>query len=149
MSSTALQTREVGLLIQRIVVGAIFAAHGWPKLADGAAGTTAFFGQLGVPLPGASAWLITILEFFGGLALIAGAMVGILSILLIVHMLTGIFLVHLPQGFYVIGPGQGGMELNLLLIAALLTLILAGPGRPAVDARLRGGEAEPPGTAGT
>lgn len=54
-------------------------------------------------------------------------------------MATGIALVHAPNGFYVIGPGQGGYEFNLLLIAVLLTLILAGPGvwalrgrRPAV-----------------
>lgn len=124
---------EPGLLILRLVVGVVFVTHGWPKLLDGAAGTSQFFAQLGIPLPGVTAWLITLLEFFGGLALIAGLFVTLVSALFIVHMAVGIILVHLPMGWYVIGPGQGGVEFNVLLIASLLALVLTGPGRPAVD----------------
>lgn len=124
---------DIGLLILRVTVGLVFLTHGWPKLMNGASGTAQFFGQLGIPAPGATAWLITILEVAGGLALILGVLVSILSVLFIVHMATGIFLVHLSNGWYVIGPGQGGAELNVLLIAALLTILLAGSGRPALD----------------
>lgn len=129
---------DTALLILRVVTGVIFVAHGWPKLANGASGTAQFFGQLGIPVPGVSAWLITLLEFFGGLALIAGAFVSVVAVLFMIHMTAGIFLVHLSQGFYVVGPGQGGVEFNLLLIASLLTLVLAGPGAPAVDRMLAG-----------
>lgn len=138
--------QDLGLLILRAVTGVIFVAHGWPKLTDGASGTAQFLGQIGVPVPGVSAWLVTLLEFFGGLGLILGAFVTVLSALFIVHMTMGILLVHLAQGFYVVGPGQGGMEFNLLLIASLLTLILVGAGKPAVDEMLGGREAEAPGT---
>lgn len=124
---------DPGLLVLRVVVGFIYVTHGWPKLLDGAVGTADFFVQLGVPVPSVSAWIVTLLEFFGGLALIVGLFVAIVSALLIVHMTLGVFLVHLPMGWYVVGPGQGGAEFNVLLIAALLALILAGPGRPAVD----------------
>lgn len=130
--------QDLGLLILRAITGVIFVAHGWPKLADGASGAAQMFGQLGVPVPGGSAWLVTLLEFFGGLALIAGAFVALVSALFIVHMTMGILLVHLAQGFYVVGPGQGGVEFNLLLIGSLLTLILVGAGKPAVDAMIGG-----------
>ena len=52
-------------------------------------------------------------------------------------MTAGIFLIHLQNGFYVIGPGQGGVEFNLLLIAALLTVLFAGPGFGTLQSRLQ------------
>lgn len=126
---------ELGLAILRIVIGVIFIAHGYPKIAGGVAGTGEFLGQLGVPLSGFFAWVVTLLEFFGGIALVIGFLVTPVSLLLSFHMLVGIILVHAPEGFYVIGSGQGGLEFNLLLIAALLSLVLAGPGVAALDER--------------
>lgn len=133
----------VGLAILRVVIGVVFVAHGAPKLfGGGVEGLTQLLGQLGVPLTGLTAWVVTLLEFFGGLALIVGFLVVPVALLLSFHMLMGIVLVHAPNGFYVVGPGQGGIEFNLLLIAGLLTLVLAGPGFAALDAR-RGGAPEP------
>ena len=43
--------------------------------------------QAHVPLPLASAWLVTLLEIFGGLALLMGAFVTIVSVPLILSML--------------------------------------------------------------
>lgn len=137
---------ELGLAILRVVLGVIFVAHGAPKLFGGVGGTAEFLGSLGVPLSGLFAWGITLLEFFGGILLIVGFLVTPIALLLGVHMLTGIILVHAGNGFYVIGPGQGGVEFNLLLIAGLLALILAGPGLAALDSR--GGAPEPAAPAG-
>ena len=141
---------ETGLLILRGVLGITFITHGWPKLMDGASGTAEFFGMLGIPVPGVSAWLITLLEVFGGFALVLGLLVPVFSALLIIHMLVGILLVHLPEGWFVVGPGTGGAEFSVLLIAGLLTLILTGPGRPALDFKLAGraGETEAPAAGG-
>ncbi len=137
----------VGLAILRVVIGVVFVAHGAPKLfGGGVEGLAEMLGGLGVPLAGVSAWIVTLLEFFGGLALVVGFLVVPVALLLSFHMLMGIVLVHAPNGFYVIGPGQGGVEFNLLLIAGLLTLMLAGPGFGALDARRRGAE---PVTAGS
>ncbi|MXW66674.1 MAG: DoxX family protein [Gemmatimonadales bacterium] len=118
----------LGLAILRVAVGLIFVMHGWPKLAGGIEGTAAFLGSLGVPLSAIGAWGIALAETLGGACLIAGLFVTPFALLLAAHMLAGIFLVHLANGFYVVGPGQGGYEFNLLLIAALLTLVLAGSG---------------------
>jgi putative oxidoreductase len=127
----------LGLAALRIVLGIVFIAHGWPKLAGGIEETAAFFGSIGVPLPVLAAWGIALLETLGGAMLIVGLFVAPTAVLLAVHMLVGIFLVHLPNGFYVIGPGQGGIELNLVLTAALLALVLAGPGAATVASRFQ------------
>lgn len=129
---------DLGLAILRVVIGVIFIAHGVPKLFGGMEGTAGFFGSIGIPLPLAAAWLVALLEFLGGLALIAGLFVMPISLLLVAHMLTGIVLVHAPNGFYVIGPGSGGVEFNLILAASLLMLVFGGPGLAAIDSRRAG-----------
>lgn len=129
---------SLGLAILRVVIGVIFIAHGAHKLFEtGVPPTAEFLGSLGVPAAAAAAWLVTLLEFVGGLSLVVGFLVTPVSLLFCVHMLTGIILVHAPNGFFVIGPGQGGVEFNLLLIAGLLALVFAGPGLASLDGRRR------------
>lgn len=136
---------RLGQMILRIVLGLIFVAHGGAKLFGGVGGTVAFFGSLGIPLPFLAAWMITLLEFVGGMFLIVGLFVLPTAILLAVHMLVGIILVHIPNGFFVIGPdAAGGYEFNLLLIAGLLSLLLGGPGYATVDSRMQRVAATPP-----
>lgn len=123
----------LGLAVLRVVTGVVFVAHGAPKLFGGGVVSTGdFLSTVGFPLPELFAWVVTLLEFFGGLALIVGLLVAPVAALFVIEMLLGIVLVHAENGFYVIGPGQGGIELNLLLIASLLALIFAGPGMAAI-----------------
>lgn len=56
-----------------------------------------------------------------------------MALLLAIEMLVAMALVHAPRGWYVVGPGQGGVEFVVVLIAGLLTLLLAGPGLAALD----------------
>lgn len=126
---------ELGLAMLRVTLGVIFLTHGLPKIMGGVGGLQGMLGEMGVPLAGIMAWVVTLLEVGGGLALIAGFLVTAFSLLLGFHMLMGIFLVHLSNGWYVVGPGSGGAEFNVLLIAGLLTLVLAGPGAAALDTR--------------
>ncbi len=126
---------ELGLTILRIVLGVIFIAHGLPKLTGGIEATAQFFGGLGIPAPMLAAWFIALLETLGGITLIIGLFVTPAALLLTVHMLTGIILVHASNGFYVIGPGSGGVEFSLILAASLLAMVLCGPGLGAIDNR--------------
>ena len=98
----------------------------------------------GVPVPILASWVVTLLEFVGGMFLIVGVFVLPAAILLAIHMLLGIILVHAQSGFFVIGPGAGGVEFNLLLIAGLLSMLLGGPGLAAVDNRSAPPAAAPP-----
>lgn len=127
------------LTFLRVVTGLIFITHGAPKLLGGIEQTAGMFGQLGIPLPTIAAWAVALLEMFGGLALILGALTVPVAILLAIHMVLGLVLVHLPK-WYVIGPGTGGSEFNVLLIAALVTIVAAGPGAAALGS---GGEGRP------
>jgi len=125
---------ELGLAILRVVLGVIFVAHGWPKVGD-VAGTAAFLGGVGIPLPVIAAWVVTALELGGGILLLAGFLVTPVALLLTGHMLLGIITVHAARGFYVVGPGAGGIEFNLLMAASLLMLVFGGPGLAALDSR--------------
>ncbi len=127
----------LGLGVLRIVLGIVFIAHGWGKVFGGIGDTAGFFGSLGIPLPTLAAWGIALLETGGGVLLILGLFVAPVAGLLVLHMLAGIFLVHLPNGFFVIGAGTGGYEFNLVLTAACLVLVMAGPGNWALQDRMQ------------
>jgi putative oxidoreductase len=135
--------REWALLPLRLVIGFGFLAHGWAKLSRGPANFGKLLQQVGAPFPTATAWMVTVLEVFGGLAILAGVAVAIVSIPLIISMLVAIFTVQGRYGFSSIntigltpsGPlfGPPGYEINLLYIAGLLALILGGPSMLSVD----------------
>jgi len=128
----------------RIILGVGFMAHGWAKWSRGPAVFAELLRQARVPLPLASAWLVTLLEIFGGLALLIGAFVAIVSIPLIFSMLGAMFTVNIKYGFSAVntigltpeGPqlGPPGYEINLLYIACLVVLILVGAGPLSIDA---------------
>jgi Predicted membrane protein len=83
----------------RLVVGYGFLAHGAAKWSRGPAGFARLLHQIGVPLPGPTAYLVTLLELFGGIALLLGAFVALVSIPLIASMLVAMFTVQLRYGF--------------------------------------------------
>jgi putative oxidoreductase len=128
----------------RIILGVGFMVHGWAKLSRGPAAFAELLNQAHVPLPLANAWLVTVLEIFGGLALLMGAFVAIVSVPLILSMLGAMFTVNIKYGFSAVntigltaeGPkfGPPGYEINLLYIAGLVVLILGGAGPLSIDA---------------
>jgi putative oxidoreductase len=135
--------RQWAPLPLRLVIGYGFMAHGWAKLSRGPEGIANLLEQIGAPLPEATAWVSTLVEILGGLAILAGTFVAVVSIPLIVMMLVAMFTVHLRYGFSAIntigltadGPqfGPPGYEVNLLYIAGLLALILGGAGPFSID----------------
>lgn len=137
----------LALLPLRLVIGYGFVAHGLAKWNRGPANFGKLLAQIGAPLPTATAWIVTMLEIVGGLALLAGALVAIVSIPLIVSMLVALFTVHLRYGFSAIntigltpnGPvfGPPGIEVNLLYIAGMFALVVAGPSPLSLDRWLR------------
>lgn len=131
----------------RIMLGIAFMVHGAPKLfsGEGHRQFQGMLGQLGVPAPEVMSWVVGIVEFGGGIALVLGLFTWVAAALLVVNMLVAMFLVHLPQGFSFVqitgmtdqGPvfGMPGYEVNLLYIAGLLALFIGGPGPLSVDER--------------
>ena len=122
-----------GLAILRITVGIVFLMHGWQKLfVFGFHGVAGMLGSMGVPLPAVFSAILTLVEFFGGLALILGVAVRVASPLLAIDMSTAILLVHIKHGFF-----SPGVEFPLTLLAANLCLALAGPGALSLEAMFR------------
>ena len=136
-------TPRWALLPLRLVVGFGFIAHGMAKWSSGPENFGKLLHQIGAPLPTATAWIVTLLEVFGGLAILVGTFAALVSIPLIVSTLVAMFTVQLRYGFSSVntigltesGPifGPPGYEINLLYIAALLAIALAGPGALSVD----------------
>jgi putative oxidoreductase len=134
------------LLPLRLIVGYGFIAHGMAKWSRGPAKFGNLLHVIGVPFPAPTAWLVTLLEVFGGLAILVGALVAIVSIPLIMSMLVAMFTVQLRYGFSSVntigltptGPifGPPGYEINLLYIAALIALALSPPSVLSIDAWL-------------
>src|SRR5258708_8207879 len=128
----------------RMILGVGFMVHGWAKWSRGPAAFAELLKQAHVPLPLADAWLVTLLEIFGGLALLMGAFVIIASVPLILSMLGAMFTINIKYGFSAVntivltpeGPqlGPPGYEISLLYIAGLVALILGGARPLSIDA---------------
>lgn len=140
--------RKQWALPVRLILGFGFTFHGYGKLFP-EGGHDGFVGMLqgiGVPAPELAAWSVGAVEFFGGLALIVGAFVGVVAVLQAVVMLVALFTVHLDAGFNFMnivgmteaGPqfGMPGFEVPLLYIAGLASLLIGGAGPWSVDGLL-------------
>jgi len=114
------------LLIVRVIVGIIFVAHGLDKFNIGMDAVAGFFESISIPAPMLMAWLVTLIETFGGLALIIGFGTELASALLILIMIGALVSIKLSVGLL------GGYELDLALIAALLPLLAQGAGKYSV-----------------
>ncbi|MDO7906439.1 DoxX family protein [Paenibacillus sp. JX-17] len=120
-----IKTREIGILIVRVIAGLLFALHGWQKFQGGIGNTSGFFESIG--LPGILAPVVAIIELAGGIALILGLGTRIAGLALAVIM-AGVLLTAKSGA-----PIVGGMEYELLLLAAAVQLLLTGSSLLALD----------------
>ena len=131
----------------RLIVGYGFVAHGCAKVVNGPDHFAASLQALGVPAPQLMAWATIAFELLGGLAILAGAYIRLISLPLATILLVAAITVHLPYGFSSIKLravtqagaqfGPPGYEMDLLYLAALATLVLGGSGPLALDRWLR------------
>ena len=145
--------REWAVLPLRLIVGYGFLAHGMAKWNRGPANFGKLLHVLGVPAPLQTAWLVTAVEVLGGLTILLGAFVLIASIPLIISMVVAMGTIHVHYGFSAVntigltpaGPvfGPPGYEINLLYIAALFALALAGPSALSLDRWRRSARSAP------
>ncbi|RNB91236.1 DoxX family protein [Brevibacillus fluminis] len=121
---------NLGLLIIRLVVGLIFAAHGTQKLfgwfgGHGLKGTGGWLESIGIRPGVLMAFLAGAGELVGGLLFAAGTFTWLGAALIVITMLVAIFSVHGKNGFWVT---SGGIEYNVILIAIAVGIALVGPG---------------------
>jgi putative oxidoreductase len=123
---------DAALLVLRLVLGAIFIAHGGQKLfVFGLDGVTAAFTQMGAPLPAITAPLTAFVELLGGAALVIGLLTRLSAVGLAIVMVGAIGLAHLSAGFF----NPNGFEFPLSLLGTSIALALTGAGTYSIDAR--------------
>jgi putative oxidoreductase len=130
----------LGLAVLRVTLGVIFLMHGYLALAViGPAGVAGYTTRMGYPaaLGPALAWYLILAHSIGGLLLVLGLWTRGAAAAQLPIMASALFLHHLRQGFFLTGiildPARGiaiagGYEYTLLVLAATLTLVLAGGG---------------------
>ena len=129
---------KIGRLLLRLSVGGFFVGHGTQKLfgwfeGHGLEATAAGFEQMGLRPGRRNALAAGAAEAGGGALLAAGLATPLAASALIATMITAIRTVHAKNGPWL---SNGGYEYNVVLIAAALILVEAGPGRLSLDAAL-------------
>ena len=81
------------------------------------------------PLGAYLAWAITIFEIVGSILIAVGFYVAPFAIVFAIHLLCGIYLVHLKDGWFVVGAGRNGAEFSVLLVASFIMLVVSHYGK--------------------
>jgi putative oxidoreductase len=136
--------------VVRVALGVVFLAHGGQKVfgwfgGPGLKATIQTFQQY-MKVPPAATVVAALIELLGGLAMLTGFLARPAAVGIIVVMLVAIAKVHGQHGFFINfsgTPGKGhGFELNFVLIAMALSILIGGAGALSIDCLLRSWGAE-------
>jgi putative oxidoreductase len=113
-------------LFLRIITAIILLTHSLPSILTGDVNN---FGKLFLDPIGFApfgvflAWAVKLSHLVSALALLANKYVKPACLLFIAVLVGGIFLVHLKDGWFVVGGGRNGVEYNVLLIIVCLSIM--------------------------
>jgi putative oxidoreductase len=116
-------TQASSLVVLRIVISCMFLAHAIMRIVQG---TIPIFGgfltSVGFPKGVLLVWLITIFEIVGSILLIIGFFKKYIALALIIMLAIGLWIIHIPQGWFNGEFGTGGCEYTVTLIAGLIVV---------------------------
>ena len=123
---------DFALLLLRCGVGVVMLAHGINHVRPNIDGTAGWFGSMGMKPPKLHAWLASITEIAGGLALIVGlltpfAAAGVVGVMFVAWAIN-----HRGNGFFIFRPGEGWEYVMTLGIVGL-AIGAIGPGTWSLD----------------
>ena len=130
-------------LILRVMLGVVMFPHGAQKVfgwfgGNGFSGTMGFF-TTQMNIPAVVAFLVIMAESVGAVMLVLGFAARLAAFGIACVMVGAIWLVHLPNGFFMnwFGKQAGeGFEYHLLAIAISAAVMIAGSGKWSVDRAL-------------
>ena len=114
--------------LARIALGALFLVHGIPKIRNPKQ-TIAFVKGTGFPGGAVFAALFTLLEFFGGIALLLGFLTQVVGLLFALEMVATAYFAKTKLGKKFVT----GWELDIAYLALALVVALLGAGPWSVD----------------
>ena len=128
-----------GPLFIRIPLGIIFIVHGSQKFfgafgGPGISGFAGYLGKLGVPFPDLFSLVVALVEFFGGIAILAGFLTRWAALFISIDMIMAILLVHIVNGFFV---SKGGAEFAFANLFMALSLLFTGAGEKCSMGKIR------------
>lgn len=132
-------TSDVGILVARLLLAALFLIFGWRKLRD-FPGTVTQMRQLHVPLPPLAAGVSTFMELPVAFAVAVGACTRTVALAMAVYTLGTALFAH---RYWTVG-GTGRVDSmdafykNVSIIGGFLLLFVTGAGAYSVDAWVRG-----------
>lgn len=111
------------LFLARIVLGVTFMAHGWPKIKN-PLGMAEWLKSMRFPAPSLLSVVVAVVEFFGGIAVLAGVYTQLPALLIAFDMVVAALVRKLANK----DKWVGGYELDLSLLVLALLIALYGPG---------------------
>lgn len=117
--------QNYGMLFLRVCTAAILIVHGVAgMISDGLSGFGAYLNSQGfAPIGLWIAWIIKLSHIWAAVCILIRKWEFWPGLLTLIILVAGIFMVHLPNGWFVVGGGFNGIEFNLLLIAALTAIM--------------------------
>jgi putative oxidoreductase len=110
----------------RFAVAVTFFTHSFFSIFDGSVND---FGKLYLDTVGFApfglyiAWIVKLTHLVSVPLLLLNRYIVPVALANMLILIVGIFMVHLPDGWFVVGKGRNGIEFNFLLIFALLTIL--------------------------
>jgi putative oxidoreductase len=115
-------------ILLRFAVAAILLTHSIPGIFNNGIHDFGkyYLDEVGfAPFGVALAWTIKLSHIVAAICLLLNKYVKLASLVTIAILITGIFMVHLKDGWYVVGAGRNGIEFNFLMIIVLLTIMFS------------------------
>jgi len=131
-------SRDWALLILRVALGITLVVHGYPKLFD--AGPAVFARYLRIqhiPAPLLSAWFMALVEFVGGLMLVAGFQVTWAGWAAAVERVFIAWFFKIARHVDFVAARGVGWEFDFALLAMAVAVALLGPGAVTLEAVLK------------
>ncbi|MBC8718372.1 DoxX family protein [Ochrobactrum sp. Marseille-Q0166] len=131
MSSITPQSNSVATLVARVFLSILFILAGFSKL-TAISGTAGYFAGLGLPVPTATAVLVGLVEFVGGLAILVGFQTRIAAAIVALFTIGATLVAHMN-----FAEGMNAMmaQKNLAIAGGLILLALHGAGSISIDAK--------------